>query len=237
MKPETTPLLSQRRNAFTLIEMLVVITIMVLLVSIISPAVSGALNSARRTQCASNLSQLGQAFKLYVIESPRQLLPPVNDTGSPDRPFGIPWFISISPYLENGTKTTKELSSIYRCPVYRRLRQDLQNTSNWNQLGYGMNIYLVGSPSQGWPFPSGGAAAYRAPMMMIKSPANTILLAEEKTWNWNVHSGTYAGHAYFKDNEEKKLRGHRHGKGANYLFVDGHVSFLRPADVESYLAK
>ena len=68
---------SNRRGAFTLVELLVVIGIIALLVAILLPALNKARQRAQTMVCSSNLRQIGVMFNLYVTDN-QGWLPPLN---------------------------------------------------------------------------------------------------------------------------------------------------------------
>ena len=58
-----------RRNGFTLIELLVVMVIIAMLVGLLLPVLGRAREEARRTQCKSNLRQIGLGLAMYDTDS------------------------------------------------------------------------------------------------------------------------------------------------------------------------
>lgn len=54
-----------KRRGFTLAELLVVISVIALLIAIVSPGLSGSVDSARRAKCMAGLRGLGQAILMY----------------------------------------------------------------------------------------------------------------------------------------------------------------------------
>jgi prepilin-type N-terminal cleavage/methylation domain-containing protein len=83
-----------RRTGFTLVELLVVIAVIGVLIALLLPAVQAARESARRTQCANNLKQIGLAVQNY--HAARNELPPARIGGGGH----ATWAALILPYLE-----------------------------------------------------------------------------------------------------------------------------------------
>jgi prepilin-type processing-associated H-X9-DG protein len=91
-----------RRRAFTLLELFLVVGIISVLIALLLPAIQGAREHARRAQCVNNLLQLGIAMGNYA--STHSVLPPgvVNDKGPiVSQPVGYHhgWTVQILPFI------------------------------------------------------------------------------------------------------------------------------------------
>ena len=88
------------RRAFTLIELLVVIAIIAILAALLMPALENARESARMTQCAGVLRQMGLATTIYGDHWDGKI--PVDDAYYifGNKP-GVRWYNLISPYMGN----------------------------------------------------------------------------------------------------------------------------------------
>jgi prepilin-type N-terminal cleavage/methylation domain-containing protein/prepilin-type processing-associated H-X9-DG protein len=119
-------------QAFSLVELLIVIAIIGILMALLIPAVQFARESARRTHCENNLHQLSLAFQLH--HDSQQHLPTGGwgwgYVGEPDKGYGRQqpggWPYNILEQIEQGNVRSNPIGMIERpigtfhCPSLRR---------------------------------------------------------------------------------------------------------------------
>lgn len=131
----------RRKHGFTLVELLVVVSIVTVMVGLLMPAVQQAREAARRTTCRNNLKQIGLALSDY--ENVNRVLPP-SCTG--DMAYGVwypqpwqfrlqSWTSMILPFLDQqalwseidfsksaldplNLPVATQVLSVFRCPTY-----------------------------------------------------------------------------------------------------------------------
>jgi len=120
------------RLAFTLVELLVVISIVGILIAMLLPAVQSVRESARRISCSNNLRQIGLGILHY--ESSQLRLPP-GRMGCDDSADLMP-FLECPPHLESTQKCGASafvliLPQLELGNLSRQL--DLRNMGLWNR--------------------------------------------------------------------------------------------------------
>jgi prepilin-type N-terminal cleavage/methylation domain-containing protein/prepilin-type processing-associated H-X9-DG protein len=93
-------------KGFTLIELLIVIGIIGLLAGILLPVLSRAKESARRTQCASNIRQIGMGLIMYANENVEVF--PQDTTTVVERPAMRSLNLLFNTYVSD--------KKIFKCP-------------------------------------------------------------------------------------------------------------------------
>jgi prepilin-type N-terminal cleavage/methylation domain-containing protein/prepilin-type processing-associated H-X9-DG protein len=246
-------LLRRRLRAFSLVELLVVITIIGVLVALLLPAVHAAREAARRISCSNNLRQIGVGLQHY--HEVHGLFPPggieVRSMINPDtgkvygksgRQLGWPAF--LLPFVEQqplydrldfskafdataNAVPAAALLSVFVCPS---VGQSNELRSGRGPCDYG-GIYgeRITSPNS----PPKGVMLYNRDISIaaiIDGTTNTLIVsedgkAEEGQWinALNVFDVSCAVNQAPASENDIKSD---HPGGANGAFCDGSVRFL-----------
>jgi len=123
-----TPSQREKRGAFTLVELLVVIGIIALLIGILMPALSAARENARTVACLSNLRQIGNAAAMYASKYYGYTVPSYADVAAgatiagdyPDAENFATVLVNdgllTAPSVNNLTDGVNTTPSMFRCP-------------------------------------------------------------------------------------------------------------------------
>ena len=205
------PLQSRRgvRSGFTLIELLVVIAIIAILAAILFPVFARAREAARKTQCASNVRNLGAAVLMYTQD---------YDETFPLGAYAVAggalmWHDLIDPYVKN--------TGIWHCPSSQVKKTDATGQPTTH---YGYNArYLVGMNFMFAQQPVSLAA--------VQAPTETLLLtdaAASVSGSWCGDDGKFLLLPGDPNMDCWGRPSYLHAEGANVVWVDGHVKWFKP---------
>ena len=217
--------------AFTLVELLVVISIIGLLAGLAVPAISGGLKSAKAGACLSNLHQIGVATMAYAADNSFKL--PNAGSGTSDM-----WATQLATFISTGTKSKK---SIFVCPGSEKAVQEA--TGSDVAVTYGVHNGLM---------PKGGTASN---ISSVVRAAEVILAGDvcqnpgNKGWSpfcieqpsvISSQSGGRGGSTDLNspisfgtdsDNGNNPWLRYRHSGKVNVVMCDGHAEAIKKGSV------
>lgn len=225
-------------KAFTLVELVVVVSIIGLVMAMMLPALGRARGQAKAVICASNVRQLGIAWTCYAGDYDGFAMPGAETSKNtywwgkvlPDGIDHKEGF--IQPYLKSGLKE----GGVYECPAQCFGSYGLQgkpatepDDKKWITSTYGYNGYYLSPPQSGWPDtedrPWQKTVTIKGPDKVfafadtliewpgLKQPLNTFLLDPPDLYNKDT------GY-WFKNSCPTTC--FRHNDKTNVVFVDGH---------------
>ncbi|MFA7485868.1 MAG: DUF1559 domain-containing protein [Phycisphaerae bacterium] len=242
----------KKRQAFTLVELLVVISIIALLMAVLVPSLNVARELARRVVCGNNMKGIGQANMSYVSAWNGYFVPigyPGVDRNGNDQT--IQWirnpdfrkYMQIDAYDDGeGPRTSSNDASLYtlprkqQCPSDLNVRDPSRALDGSVLISYGYN--LQGLAQGDWGNAWHNLVGHK--QSDVKNPAEKLMFTEGVGDWWVSWNG--ANHVQFWNNpvlgpratnDEYRGRGgwgataYRHSEGVNVLFYDGHVEYLK----------
>lgn len=217
--------ISRGEQAFTLIEVLVVIAVIAALAGLMVPALGMMRVNANRSTCLSNERQIGLALQLYANDNSQAYPPTSHSTGR--RHIEESWIFELADYLESVDK-------IRVCPADSPERQ--KKIIERKATSYVLNDLVFDDPKY--------AIATNIPL-----PSRTMILFNlsdnrepSQTWD-HTHSAEWnSWSAALNDIEPDRHRsgkrsGDRLSGSANYLFADGHAENISAKDFKEMFKK
>jgi type II secretory pathway pseudopilin PulG len=198
---------------FTLVELLIVISIIVILMSLLLPALKKAKEQASQITCMNNLRQLGQSIASYANDY-NGWLPCAYSPGSSW------WFRPdvngmLYDYIFSKNPPTNIRSSILNCPT--NSGNDLRLTFGGGAYGtdYCLNVYY-------FSYDEGGITTEYNRFNKILAPAQKIGALDSA--KWGSFNEIYNTNAW--------LVGYLHFNGAVCLFLDMHVERKKRSELD-----
>jgi prepilin-type processing-associated H-X9-DG protein len=199
---------------FTLLELLVVIAIMMILISILLPALSKARETVKMSVCSNNLKQIYLGFALYANDY-NEWFPSYRLSYTPEGVSHPAWgaLLTSLGYTAGNLLKPKpygyvDMSTIYFCPSDNKV----DATSNYGRnamTSYGLNASSEYVSFAGWGWNS---SCFVNRNVLLKSKIK-VMLAEADNSLVNNGAGLVR-----KDNFSVA-----HNERGNIIFTDGHI--------------
>ncbi len=243
-------MISKKTKAFTLIELMVVVSIIGLLMAILLPVLGSARSQANGIVCRSNLRQLVLANIGYSNENDGFCVPAASDmwngSGGYHRWHGVREAMAVDPDpakntfdpLKGPLRSYLADGKVKQCPrLVHFVTDGSLNAFEAGCGGYGYNMIYIGSRL--WRGGSSFEEIYgqTARMSEIAKPDKTLMFADTAfNQNGNLIEYSFA-EPYFWVRKGKLQNTHpspsihfRHNGRTNVGWSDGHVNSRQKAD-------
>ncbi len=209
-----------RQNGFSLVEVLLVITLVTVLLSLLLPALSQARAVALKVQCAGNLRQQGAAIMAYCNDNKRKF--PSTGRWEADWMIGIRGYMGYvdRPSVPSISGRVGFSHSIDRLvPAFRCPQTKTWPAPSYYNGTYGINLITV-SPESMPGLTNNNMPYGRKISNLINPPSNIHLVSDSFVYNiedWSQLSDIV---------RPGFSRPRHHTWKVNILFMDGHVQCL-----------
>lgn len=168
---------SKRDRAFTLVELLVVISIIGILASLLLPVIAKGKAGAQATQCLGNLKQLGVGLQLFVDQN-NQRMPTMYD-----RP------VTSNPFMTNfPSSPDRVLSNYVGSPMVWRCPSDDKQLFQQTKSSYSWNVLVNGQPEDRFRILSLNFKSFQVPLFFDKESFHRAR-GEDKAVNYLFADG------------------------------------------------
>jgi prepilin-type processing-associated H-X9-DG protein/prepilin-type N-terminal cleavage/methylation domain-containing protein len=228
-------LCNRRQWAFSLIELLVTLSIISLLMAIMIPALGRIRSSARQLFCAAQLEQIGLAVRTYAQDENHRIISAVEIMHANDVSETLSsWFIRLLPYIGRKTNETDILENkapIWICPEDKdAYPKGYMNCPHDPMVTYAPNGYY--SPKKAVEtIPDnirlGPAGGYT--LADITYPSECFLMGESSyaARFYDADAPSVAAYSLPRDGHYRCTSGFYHNGTMNVLYVDGHVGNIK----------
>ena len=223
---------SKKYKAFTLVEILVVISIISLLMAILMPAFSAARGQAQKIVCAANQRNIGFGFEMYVDDN-NGWLPAAEPINKGDISSRENWYLNcdlikcmnIKPQTDNSGKIIGPPAkrTVLTCPSHQKPIMSRAETELFpaEDRGYAISYMMNGTlklSNRG-----GVCGAYRH-SSEFKKPAETFILCDGNGF------ASARGIVFYEACPKKNFE-FRHKDKINVLFFDKHVGVMKENEI------